>query len=69
LEGAGKEVVGVKQMRKSYALITVVLLAFGVLAAMNGMILPSHPAEGQPSPSEASPPDTFVVDIDPYRFL
>jgi hypothetical protein len=54
LEDAGKGVVGVKQMRKSYALIAVVLLAFGVLAAVNGMILPSHAAEGRPSPSEES---------------
>jgi hypothetical protein len=46
-----------KRKQTRYALLILVSLAFGVLCIMRGILLPpTHAAEEQPSPSEASPP-------------
>jgi len=50
-----------KRKRKRYALLTLVPLAFGVCGVMSGILVPTHAAEEQPSPSGASPPDKEKV--------
>jgi hypothetical protein len=51
-----------KRKQTRYALLILVSLAFGVLCIMRGILLPpTHAAEEQPSPSEASPPDKEKV--------
>ena len=51
-----------KRKQTRYALLILVSLAFGVLCIMRGILLPpTHAAEEQPSPAEASPPDKEKV--------
>jgi hypothetical protein len=52
-----------KQMRRRYAFMIVALLACGFFVIMSDILLRTHAAQGQPTTSEASPPEASTGDV------